>query len=63
MLNCGFPIGIATKERQLKVKKELRSLSKLFRDLILFEVEHFEFIVENIWSGLVWIDNLDKHTK
>ena len=45
--------------------QELRSSSKLFRYFwfnFLDEV-NFEFIVEKVWFGLVWIVGLDKQTK
>ena len=43
----------------------MRSSSKLLGtfDLILFQAVNFEFIVEKVWFGLVWIDSLNKQAK
>ena len=29
-------------------------------DLILFQAVNFEFMVQKVWFGLVWIDGLSK---
>ena len=40
----------------------LASFSGTF-DLILFQAVNFEFIVEKVWFGLVWIAGLNKQMK